>query len=85
MRMACCAGSHDDESQAAADTCCATGEHRRNTDSFATLLIAALPVPTLDATPMASIVTTAPHLFFQTDHPEPSGPHRHVLLSVFLI
>ena len=82
-RMACCVDKARDE----ADTCCASGEGRQNADVFAGLLLAALPVPPVDASQIESILTT-PQIFTpQWDSHDriPSDSHRHVLLSVFLI
>ena len=80
-RMACCA----DKTQAEADTCCASGEGRRNADVLAGLVVAALPVPAVDAD--ASILTAAQIFTPRWDSHDriPPSSHRHVLLSVFLI
>ncbi len=82
-RMACCL----DKSQNDADTCCASGEGRQNADMFGGLLLAALPVPSVDAAQIESILA-APQTF--TPHWDShvrilSGTDRHVLHSVFLI
>ena len=81
--MACCA----DKARNEADTCCASGEGRQNVDVFGGLVLAALPVPAVDASQIESILTT-PQIFTpQWDSHDriPSDSHRHVLLSVFLI
>jgi hypothetical protein len=82
-RMACCA----DKAQNEADTCCASGEGRQNADVFGGLVLAALPVPAVDASQIESILTT-PQIFtplWDSHDRIPSDSHRHVLLSVFLI
>jgi len=82
-RMACCA----DKAPTEADTCCASSESRQNADVFAGLFLAALPVPAVDAGQLESILTASqiftPH--WDSHQRIPSGSHRYVLLSVFLI
>lgn len=84
-RMACCAGAHDGSTQASADSCCAAGEQRHNTDTAGVGHISAPPPAT------ALLFSTAPQVvLFDVDAgrhtPRPLGaPPTHVLLSVFLI
>jgi hypothetical protein len=84
-RMACCTGSHEDESQASVDTCCATGEHRQNTDLFSGLPSSVL----LPADNLLSVVPALlpnPHRFDADQRDRvASTTDRHLLLSVFLI
>ena len=82
-RMACCV----DKSQDDADACCASGEGRQNADVFGGLLLAALPIPSVDANEMESILTARQIFTPHWDSHERilSDTYRHVLLSVFLI
>lgn len=85
-RMACCADGHD-QSQDAADRCCATGEGRRNAESSPGAVIAVLPAPApvpLDGTAAVPLPRYAAWTFdnYQLFG---SGSDRHILLSVFLI
>lgn len=84
-RMACCAGSHEEQSQATVDTCCAAGEHRQNADSFTTLFTSAL-LPTNNI--VSSILSVLPDLQgFDTPQHDlvVCTTDRYLLLSVFLI
>lgn len=82
-RMACCADKAQDE----ADTCCASSEGRQNADVLAGLVVAALPVPAVDADQIESILTASQIFTPQWESHDriSSDAHRHVLLSVFLI
>ena len=82
-RMACCV----DKSQGEADSCCASGEGRQNADVLAGLMVAALPVPALDADQIESILTASQLFTPQWDSHDRilSNSDRYVLLSVFLI
>ena len=85
--MACCVGSGDDASEAAANNCCAIGERGKNADTFNGLLSAALPAANPVGSGMASalsIVRTAA-LASENSGRVRSGSNTHVLLSVFLI
>jgi hypothetical protein len=82
-RMACCVGKSQDE----ADSCCAAGEGRQNADVLGGLVVAAVPVPSVDTEQIEAILTASqiftPH--WDSHDRIPSGSDRHVLLSVFLI
>jgi hypothetical protein len=89
MRMACCAGSEDHGSQTAADSCCALGEHRQNSESAGRLFAAA--VPAQDVTQNTITFLSAVPLLQgsrvdvdDVDHVA-STSDTHLLLSVFLI
>jgi hypothetical protein len=89
MRMACCAGSDDHNSQTAADSCCALSEHRQNAESSGRLLAAAMPVQDLTQHTIA-FLSSVPVLqgsrvdVGERDHVA-STSDTHLLLSVFLI
>ena len=86
-RMACCAGT-DDGSQASADACCLAGEHRRNGEaSAASISTAVLPPVTALPVLFSAPPETLGHLDLASPQPDArsSGPHAHVLFSVFLI
>lgn len=82
-RMACCVGKSQDE----ADACCGSGEGRKNAETFGGLLLAALPVPAVDADQIESILSAAqiftPH--WDSHARILSDTDRHARLSVFLI
>jgi hypothetical protein len=88
MRMACCVGSDDHGSQAAADSCCALGEQRHNSES-AGRLVAALPAQNITRTTIA-FLSAVPTLegarvdVGQRDRLVATSD-THLLLSVFLI
>jgi hypothetical protein len=88
MRMACCAGSDDHGSQAAADSCCALGQQRQNSESAGRLLAA---VPAEDVTQNTiAFLSAVPVLqgsqvdVGERDHVA-STSDTHLLHSVFLI
>jgi hypothetical protein len=87
--MACCVGSDDHDSQAAADSCCALGEHRQNAESAGRLLAAAIPARDLTQDTIA-FLSSVPVLqgsrvdVGERDHVA-STSDTHLLLSVFLI
>jgi hypothetical protein len=88
MRMACCVGSDDHGAQAAADACCALGEHRQNAESAGRLLSAALPALDLTQATIESLavpVLQGSRLEAGEHNYVPSTSDRHLLLSVFLI
>lgn len=89
MRMACCVGSKDHGSQAAADSCCALGQQRQNSESAGSMLAAAVPAE--DLTHAAITFLSAVPLLQgsradvgEHDHVA-STSDTHLLLSVFLI
>ena len=88
-RMACCVGSDDHESQTAADSCCALGEHRQNAESPSGLLAAAIPAQDLTQDTIA-FLSSVPVLqgscvdVGERDHVAATSD-THLLLSVFLI
>jgi hypothetical protein len=89
MRMACCVASEDHGSPASADSCCALGEQRQNSELAGRLLASALPpqdvthntIAFLSAVPVlqGSRVDVA-----ERDHVA-STSDTHLLFSVFLI
>jgi hypothetical protein len=88
MRMACCVGSADHGSQAAADSCCALGQQRQNSESAGRLLAA---VPAEDVTQNTiTFLSAVPVLqgsqvdVGERDHVA-STSDTHLLHSVFLI
>lgn len=87
-RMSCCHGEGHDQTQAAADGCCAAGEQRRSGDlpGAALILVSSTPVvvsfPEL-AIPLIQRSSDLPS--WDIDLPIGSPPDTHVLLSVFLI
>jgi hypothetical protein len=89
MRMACCAGSDDHDSQTAADSCCALSEHRQNAESAGRLLAAAIPAQDLTQDTIAFLSSVPVLRGSQLDVGErdhvASTSDRHLLLSVFLI
>jgi hypothetical protein len=89
MRMACCVGSDNHGSQAAADTCCALGEQRQNSETGGRLLTAVLPAQ--DVTQNTIVFLSAVPVLHgsridvgERDHVA-STSDTHLLLSVFLI
>ena len=82
-RMACCADKAQDE----ADSCCAKGENRQNSDTSSTSIGPALQALEPIALTIASVVLTLPTAAFDLDSHDPltADSERHVLLSVFLI
>lgn len=87
-RMSCCHGEGHDQTQAAADGCCAAGEQRRSGElpGAALSLVSSAPVvisfPEL-AIPLTQRPSDRPS--WDIDLPIGSPPDPHVLLSVFLI
>jgi hypothetical protein len=89
MRMACCAGSQDQGSQAAADSCCALGQQRQNSESVSRLLVAAVPAEDVTQNTITFLSAVPVLQGFRVDIGErdhvPSTSDTHLLLSVFLI
>jgi hypothetical protein len=89
MRMACCVGSDDHDSQGAADLCCAMGEHRQNAESAGRLLPAAVQAQDLTQDTIAFLSSVPVLQGSQLDVGErdhvASTSDTHLLLSVFLI
>jgi hypothetical protein len=89
MRMACCVGSEDHGLQAAADSCCALGEQRQNSESAGRLSTVALPPQNITRTTI-TFLSAVPTLqgarldVGERDHVAASSD-THLLLSVFLI
>ena len=89
MRMACCVGSEDHSSQTAADSCCALGQQRQNSESAGRLFAAAVPAEDVTLHTM-SFLSAVPVLrgsridVGERDHVT-STSDTHLLLSVFLI
>jgi hypothetical protein len=87
-RMACCHGEGHQDTQAAADRCCAMGEQRRTGESPGTTAAAApqaLALPAFPHPAIPSVEWLAPRIGWDVDLPVGSPPHTHLLLSVFLI
>jgi hypothetical protein len=89
MRMACCVRSENQVSQAAADSCCALGEQRQNSESAGRLLAAAVPAENVTHNTI-TFLSAVPVLqgsrvdVGERDHVA-STSDTHLLLSVFLI
>jgi hypothetical protein len=87
--MACCVGSQDHGSQAAADSCCALGEQRQNSESAGRLLAAAVPAAGVTQNTI-TFLSAVPVLqgsrvdVGERDHVA-STSDTQLLLSVFLI